>query len=112
MPKNTTEALQDQVEKLMKENEKLKAATGRPSSPALSPSEPETPADRERLRVDKSKPLITPPAPPRSGRTLDSHFKPATPEPEKTTPPPAIPSDPLRAYIVGANRPVLEDNAG
>ena len=33
MPKNTTEALQDQVEQLMKENEKLKAATGRPSSP-------------------------------------------------------------------------------
>ena len=95
----------------MKENEKLKAATGRPSSPALSPSEPETPADRERLRMDKSKPLITPPAPPRSGRTLDSHFKPATPELDKTTPPPAVPSDPLHAYIVGTNRPVLEDNA-
>ena len=29
MPKNTTEALQDQVEQLMKEKEKLKAATGR-----------------------------------------------------------------------------------
>ena len=111
MPKNTTEALQDQVEQLIKENEKLKAATGRPSSPALSPSEPETLADRERLRVDKSKPLITPPAPPRSGRTLDCHFKPATPELEKTTPPPAVFSDPLHAYIVGSNRPVLEDNA-
>ena len=111
MPKNTTEALQDQVEQLMKENEKLEAATGRPSSPALSPSEPQTPADRERLRVDKSKPLITPPAPPRSGRTLDCHFKPATPELDKTTPPPAVPSDPLHAYIVGTNRPVLEDNA-
>ena len=109
MPKNTTEALQDQVEQLMKENEKLKAATGRPSSPALSHSEPETPAERERLRAEKSKPLVTPPAPPRSGRTLDSHFKPATPEPEKT--PPAVPSDPLHAYIVGTNRPVLEDNA-
>ena len=111
MPKNTTEALQDQVEQLIKENERLKAATGRPSSPALSPSEPETPADRERLRVSKSKPVITPPAPPRSGRTLDCHFKPATPELDKTTPPPAVPSDPLHAYIVGANRPVLEDNA-
>ena len=46
----TLEALQDQVEQLMKENEKLKAATGRTSSdsPVLSPSEPETPADRER----------------------------------------------------------------
>ena len=109
MPKNTTEALQDQVEQLMKENEKLKAATGRPSSPALSHSEPETPAERERIRAEKSKPLVTPPAPPRSGRTLDSHFKPATPEPEKT--PPAVPSDPLHAYIVGTNRPVLEDNA-
>ena len=109
MPNNTTEALQDQVEQLMKENEKLKAATGRTSSPALSPSEPETPADRERLRVEKSKPLITPPAPPRSGRTLDSHFKPTTPEPEKT--PPTVPSDPLHAYIVGTNRPVLEDSA-
>ena len=42
MPKNTTEALQDKVEQLIKENEKLKAATGRPSSPALSHSEPET----------------------------------------------------------------------
>ena len=99
MPKNTTEALQDKVD------------TGRPSSPALSHSEPETPADRERLRVDKSKPLIAPPAPPRSGRTLDSHFKPFTPEPEKATPPPAVPSDPLHDYIVGTNRPVLEDNA-
>ena len=69
MPKNTTEALQDKVEQLIKENEKLKAAAGRPSSPALSHSEPETPADRERLRMDKSKPLITPPAPPRLGRT-------------------------------------------
>ena len=28
MPKNTTEALQDQVEQLLKENEKLKAGTG------------------------------------------------------------------------------------
>ena len=111
MPKNTTEALQDKVEQLIKENEKLKAATGRPSSPALTHSEPETPADRERLRMDKSKPLITPPAPPRSGRSLDCHFKPATPEPEKAIPPPAVPSDPLHAYIVGANRPVLEDNA-
>ena len=101
MPKNTTEALQDKVEQLIKENEKLKAATGRPSSPALSHSKPETPADRERLRVDKSKPLITPPAPPRSGPTLDSHFKPSTPEPEKATPPPAVPSDPLHDYIVG-----------
>ena len=72
MPKNTTEALQDQVEQLMKENEKLKAATGRPSSPALSHSEPETPAERERLRAEKSKPLVTPPAPPRTGRTLES----------------------------------------
>ena len=90
-PKTTTEALQDQVEQLMKENEKLKAATGRTSSPVLSPSEPETPADRERLRLDKSKPHITPPAPPRSGRTLDSHFKTSTPEPEKSTPPPAAP---------------------
>ena len=62
MPKNTTEALQDQVEQLMKENEKLKAATGRPSSPALSHSEPDTPAERERLRAEKSQPLVTPPA--------------------------------------------------
>ena len=106
MPKTTAEALQDQVEQLMKENEKLKAATGRTSSPVLSLSEPETPADRERLRLDKAKPHITPPAPPRSGRTLDSHFKTSTPEPEKSTPPPAAPVDPLQAYIVGANRPV------
>ena len=40
MPKNTTGALQDKVEQLIKENEKLKAATGHPSSPALSHSEP------------------------------------------------------------------------
>ena len=110
-PKNTTEALQDQVEQLMKENEKLKAATGRPSSPVLSPSEPETPAERERLRLDKSKSHVTPPAPPRSGRALDCHFKPVTPEGDKSTPTPAAPADPLHAYIVGAHRPVLEDNA-
>ena len=67
MPKNTTEALQDQVEQLLKENEKLKAATGHPPSPVESPTDPETPADRERLRIDKSKPRVTPPAPPRSG---------------------------------------------
>ena len=95
----------------MKENEKLKAAAGRPSSPALSPSEPETPADRERLRLNKSKSHITPPAPPRSGRALDCHFKPSTPEPEKSNPPPAVPANPLHAYIVGTHRPVLEDNA-
>ena len=63
------------------------------------------------MRLDKSKPHITPPAPPRSGRTLDCHFKPSTPEPEKSNPPPAVPADPLHAYIVGTHRPVLEDNA-
>ena len=70
MPKNTTEALQDQVEQLMKENEKLKAATGRPSSPALSPSEPETPADRERLRVEQ----IQTTHHPSSSSSLGTHF--------------------------------------
>ena len=94
MPKNTTEALQDQVEQLLKENEKLKAAT-----------------DRERLRMDKSKPRVTPPAPPRSGRTLDSHFKASPMDLEKSTSTPAAPADPLHAYIVDARRPVLEDNA-
>ena len=110
MPKNTTEALQDQVEQLLKENEKLKAATGHPPSPVKSPTDPETPADRERLRIDKSKPRVTAPAPPRSGRTLDSHFKASPVDPEKSTSTPA-PADPLHAYIVGAHRPVLEDNA-
>ena len=47
MPKNTTEALQDQVEQLLKENEKLKAASSHPHTPVESPSEPETPEDRE-----------------------------------------------------------------
>ena len=113
MCKNTTEALQDQVEQLLKENEKLKAATGHPPSPVESPTDPETPADRERLRIDKSKPRITPPAPPRSGRNLDSHFRfKASPvDPEKPASTPAAPADPLHAYIVGTHRPVLEDNA-
>ena len=106
MPKTTTEALQDQVEQLLKENEKLRA-----SCPVESPTDPETPADRERLRIDKSKPHVTPPAPPRSGRTLDSHFKASPPDPEKSTSTPAAPADPLQTYIVGTRRPVLEDNA-
>ena len=109
MPKNTTEALQDQVERLLKENEKLKAAAGRSSSPVECPTDPETPADRERLRLDKSKPHVTPPAPPRSGRTLDSHFRASPPDPEKSTSSPAVSADPLHACIVGAHR--LEDNA-
>ena len=111
MPKNTTEALQDQVEQLLKENERLKAATGHPPSRIESPTDPETPAGRERLRLDKSKPRVTPPAPPRSGRTLDSHFKASPADPEKSTSTPAAPADPLHAYIVGTHRPVLEDNA-
>ena len=111
MPKNTTEALQNQVEQLLKENEKLKAATGHPPSPIESPTDPETPADRERLRIDKSKPKVTPPAPPRSGRTLDSHFKTSPADPDKSTSTPAAPADPLHSYIVGTHRPVLEDNA-
>ena len=32
-------------------------------------------------------------------------------DPEKSTSTPAAPADPLHAYIVGAHRPVLEDNA-
>ena len=111
MPKNTTEALQDQVEQLLKENERLKAATGHPPSRIESPTDPETPADRERLRLDKSKPKVAPPAPPRSSRTLDSHFKASPADPEKSTSTPAAPADPLHAYIVGTQRPVLEFNA-
>ena len=108
MPKNTTEALQDQVEQLMKENEKLKAATGRASSPVHSPSEPETPADRERLRLDKTSPhrlhlardapwTVTSRHPPRVRRS--------PPRPLLLLRTPSMPTS------VGTHRPVLEDNA-
>ena len=43
MPKRTTEALEDQVEQLLKENDKLKAASGHPQTPVDSPSDPDTP---------------------------------------------------------------------
>ena len=91
MPKTTTEALQDQVEQLMKR--RTRSSKLPPAAPLHQFSAPQS----------RRPPLIV--------NACDSHFKTSTPEPEKSTPPPAAPADPLHAYIVGTNRPVLEDNA-
>ena len=107
MSKHITGALQDQVEQLLKENEKLKAASGQPMTPVDSPTDPDTPQDPEKMHLEKSKTKLTPTVP-RTGRAIDSHFRasPSDADKRKTK---SSSADPTQPFIIVDRRPVLED---